>query len=109
MAVAAVEPQLLHVNGMREGHRLGGLIPDPGVLGREIVTQTSSHHSSNEQKAKYDLARQPVGPSRKDVRHPTKRGSLIASERPGKRFSEFFHKRLLDYHFEYSFFAGFQR
>ena len=57
VAVAAVEPQLLHVDRMRKRHRLGGLIPDPGVLGREIICQASRYHSSNEQKAKYDLAR----------------------------------------------------
>ena len=57
MAVPAVETQLLHVNGMRKGHRLGGLKPDPGVLGREIIVQTSRYHSPNEQKAKYYLAR----------------------------------------------------
>jgi hypothetical protein len=33
------------------------LKPDPGVLGREIIVQTSRYHSPNEQKAKYYLAR----------------------------------------------------
>ena len=82
MAVAAVHPELLHVQGMGEGYWLIGLIADASVLRREIVPDPESDGSTDHQAADKQLERKPIGPSGKEIRHSGVR------ETPGWRNSQ---------------------
>ena len=82
MAIATIHPELLHMQGMGEGHRLVGLVADAGVLRREIVPDPKSDGSTDYQAADKQLERKPIGPSGKEIRHSGVR------ETPGWRNSQ---------------------
>ena len=82
MAIATVHPELLHVQGVGEGHRLVGLVADAGVFRREVVPDPESDGSTDHQAADKQLERKPIGPSGKEIRHSGVR------ETPGWRNSQ---------------------
>ena len=69
MAIAAIEAQLRHMDTVGKGHRLDRLIADPRVFGREIIGDCPGHSGSRQQRANNNIARQPVGPLWKNIRH----------------------------------------
>ena len=82
MAIAAVHPQLLHMQCMGEGNRLVRLIADTGVLRGEIVPNPERDGAADDQAADEQLEREPIGPSREEIRHSGVR------ETPGWRNSQ---------------------
>ncbi len=69
VAVSAIQPQLVRVDGMGERHRLDWPIADVGIFIREVIPDARRHRRSREQNADDDHQRQPICPLRKDVRH----------------------------------------
>jgi hypothetical protein len=57
------------VDAVGKSHRLNGLVSDPGVFGRKIIGDRARHSGARQQRANDDIARQPVGPFWKNVRH----------------------------------------
>jgi hypothetical protein len=69
MAVAAIHAQLVHVHGVRKGHRLDRLIPHPGILGRQVIPHPRRQRGGSQQPADEDHPRQPISPLWEYRRH----------------------------------------
>ena len=67
VAIPAINPQLVSMNRVGERHGLYRLIPDPGVLGGEIVSDSSRGHRANQHYPHQYPEGQLVCPLRKDV------------------------------------------
>jgi hypothetical protein len=57
MAVTAIHPELLHMEGVGEGHRLIRLITDAGILGGEIIPDPEGDGRAHNQPANQQLER----------------------------------------------------
>ena len=62
MAVAAIKAQLVHMHRVRKGHRLNRLIPDPRVLGRQVIPHPRRDGGRGHQPADEDHHRQSIRP-----------------------------------------------
>ena len=69
VAIAAIHPQLSHVNVMRKRHRLNRLISDARVFRRYVIPSCPGQSESEQHRADRHLQRQPIRPARKKVRH----------------------------------------
>src|SRR5580658_3509121 len=62
-------PQLRDVNAAGKCHRLDGLVADPRILGREIISDPGSHGGASQESANNDIARKIISPLWKNIRH----------------------------------------
>ena len=69
MAIPAINPKLISMNGMREEDRLHRLITNIGVFWREIIRDTNHSGRAEQREPNQNPARQLVRPLWKNVRH----------------------------------------
>lgn len=69
MTITAIHAELLHVDHMRERHRLGGLVADSGIFGSEVIPEPPNNRRSDCSHANHQLQGKQVGPFWKKVRH----------------------------------------
>lgn len=69
VAVTAIHPELVDMEGVIEGHRLGWLVADPGIFGCKVIGHAGNHAGSHHGNADQDFDWEPVGPSRENVGH----------------------------------------
>ena len=101
VAVAAVDPELIRVNRVRERHGLLRLVTNARVLGREIIPHARHRSGAQKRSADNEQHGQTIGPPGKDVRHFScsvdsgGRESFPRPKRkpisPGRRLSKGFH------------------
>lgn len=69
VAISAVHAHLAHVNFVRKGHRLIGLVTDTRVFLREIISHSCRHSASDKKEAYEQLQREEICPARKEIGH----------------------------------------
>ena len=78
VAVAAVEAQLINVDLVGEGDRLGGLIADGERLGRGVVVEREGDSGDCGSDADGNFERQQIGPAGKNICH--EKGDAVLGE-----------------------------
>lgn len=76
VAVAAIEPELLNVDDVREWNRLSRFVTDTGVFGGKIIRQSAGDRCYNRANADHQLQRKPVCPFWKKVCHVVRASPL---------------------------------
>src|SRR5258708_868884 len=66
VAIAAIHPELIHMDRMRKADWLNRFVANTRVLGSEIIPDTSGDPASHQQSADNKIKRQPVCPLRED-------------------------------------------
>ena len=88
MAVATVDAKLAGVNRVRERHGLDRLVAHAGVFGRKIIGHARDEAHPDEQRRDGEVAREPIGPLWKNVRHAEPDSDPTGAECKGSKAPE---------------------
>src|SRR6266513_902302 len=69
MAITAIQPELGHVDVVRERHRLDRLITDTGIFWRNVIPGGRGQSARDQNAGDRHLQRQPIAPAWKEIRH----------------------------------------
>lgn len=103
MTVAAIDAELVSMNGVREENGLDRLITDIGILRGEVISDAADRGGGKQSDADQDATRQLVGPLWKNIRH-SKAGSKGEKRKtdPHRSVPADQNRNLISFNFSYS-------
>src|SRR5712691_6331274 len=69
VTIAAIHPELGHVNIVRKRHRLDRLITDPGIFWRYVIPRSRTQAARDQDAGNRHLQWQPIAPAWKKICH----------------------------------------
>ena len=78
VTIPAIHSQLRDVNVVRKRHRLDRLIPDFGVLWRDVIPCSGGQSTNDHDAANHELDRHPIRPAWKEICHDYESAAALA-------------------------------